>query len=954
MHAGRFLLGRELGRGGMGRVLEAWDPVLKRSVALKLLFGRDPELLLRVLREAQNQARLDHPNICRVLEVEAEAEQPFIAMALIQGKPLGDLRLQLDARTIARIMADVAGAIHAAHKAGIVHRDLKPQNILVEALPDSGWKPFVVDFGLARDLSREDQTLSWALMGTPAFMSPQQAQGESPRPSDDIYSLGATLYSLLGGCPPHEAATLAGLISQQARQDPPLLRLRLPQVPRDLETIVAKCLEMDPGVRYATAFDLESDLRRFLAGEPILARPVSKVARLWRRMKRHRIISLTIATASLLVIVLLGWNLHTRVRARRQVEVAQRFGMEVKEIESLLRIERMLPAHNMRPVEGQVRTRLEALRRSMADLGAMAEGPGQYALGRGFLAVRDYRRALEALERAWAVGHHAPEVSALLAQVHMAMGEVDRNHGTAPSAENDGGRDAVGRGHYHQAQALHFFRMTQGQGMEFGTFTQAQLACLEGHFADCRTLCERAVREQPWRYEALVLFGDAAMDEFQFVKGHSARSFGSLRSLLREAETALSRAAILARSDVQVHRASVRAATMLALLESEGGSPSLGPILKARASCEEALRIEADHLLLEVWNGLVSREILLRLAAGEDTRRISALAIDRLKDLKSSTPNGLGVRLDHECIAFWLLGEAQWRFGKDPRPALDAALASGPWAFTHQVEAMNVLARFEGQHGRDIRDLSHQAEQVMEKLVQVDKGAYYNWTLWGETLTLKSQWEFWTGRDSMGTIRRGKTKLEEAIRIQPGSVYSYFHLPLLHAMEARLLLAQGKDPFGPVGAALRSARAGAAIRANHYRTQLALIEAHHVAGMAELQAGRDPVPHLDRARQAVLKAWSLNGTDWRIALAQSRLALTQAEVDHAAGRAVDTSLALADRSAEKGLRVKADAPELLLCRAEAARLRARWGGDSGAEAQATIFTQRAKELCPAMILPALR
>jgi len=173
-------------------------------------------------------------------------------------------------------------------------------------------------------------------------------------------------------------------------------------------------------------------------------------------------------------------------------------------------------------------------------------------------------------------------------------------------------------------------------------------------------------------------------------------------------------------------------------------------------------------------------------------------------------------------------------------------------------------------------------------------------------------------------------------------------------LKPRPFLAQGKDPSGPVTAARRAAHAGAAIRANHYRTQLALLEAHHVAAMAELRAGRDPAPHLGRARQAAREAWALNGTDWRIALAESRLALTQAEVAHGAGGAADTHLTLADRSAQKGLRVKADAPELLLCRAEAARLRTRWGGDPRAEAEAAAFARRARELCPDMILPALR
>jgi serine/threonine-protein kinase len=936
----------------MGRVLEAWDPVLKRSVALKLLYGRDPEHLVRALREAQSQARLDHPNVCRVLEVEAEAEQPFIAMALIQGKPLGDLRLQLDALAIARIMADVAGAIHAAHKAGIVHRDLKPQNILVEALPESGWMPFVVDFGLARDLAREDQTLSWAMVGTPAFMSPQQAQGEPARPADDIYSLGATLYALLGGVPPHEAATLAGLISQQVREDPRPLRRLLPRMPKDLETIVAKCLEGDPGSRYASAFDLESDVRRFLAGEPIMARPVSTAAKLWRRMKRHRTLSLTVAAASILVIGLLGWNLHTRIRARRQVEVAQRFGMEIKEIESLLRIERMLPVHDMRPVEGQMRTRLDALRQSMTALGPMAEGPGQYALGRGFLAMRDYGKALEALERAWERSYRPPEAATALAEVHMALGEPNRIQRDSASSQGETIEEARRRWEFHKEKALWFFRFIGDLKQPLSAYAQAQIAYLERRYESCRRLCDLTLQEQPWRYEALLLAGNSVLSEIDDGHANEGRAIRGLIDRLPEASVFLTKASNLARSDLDVQLALNRAAMLSTVLESEGGSPTLGPIASARVFCETALRIQPDDRFMKEWQALVGRETILRLAAGEDTRQMCRSSLERGREIFTSAPKGLGAFGEFEVVALWLLGESQWRRGENPRPALEKALVAATAAKFNYIEINNLLSKYEGQHGKDITGRLKQSEQLLTTMVEENPKYYYLQTLWGECLTVRAQWELWTGRDAREASQRGKAHLEEAIRRQPNSVYSYFHLPLLHAMEARLLLVQGKDARAAAAAALRTARAGAAIRANHYRTQLALAEAHHVAALVERQAGHDPVSHLGRARQAIRDAWALNGTDWRIALAESRLALTQAEVDQAAGRAAGATLLVADRAAEKGLRVKADAPELLLCRAEATRRRARWQGDAKVELQAATFTQKAWELCPGMTLPA--
>ena len=154
----RYLLGPELGRGGMGRVHLAWDPILQRMVALKLLLGNDPEMHLRLLREARSQARLEHPHICRIHDLGEEDGRPYIAMQLVSGTSLSELRPELGFKEMAAIMADVAGAVHAAHRSGLIHRDLKPANILVEG--GGPYHPFVVDFGLARDFQAMDQTLA--------------------------------------------------------------------------------------------------------------------------------------------------------------------------------------------------------------------------------------------------------------------------------------------------------------------------------------------------------------------------------------------------------------------------------------------------------------------------------------------------------------------------------------------------------------------------------------------------------------------------------------------------------------------------------------------------------------------------------------------------------------------------------------------------------------------------
>ena len=207
----RYRCDRLLGAGGMGRVFKAWDPRLRRWVALKFLHADDPELTARFLREAQAQARLEHPHICRVYEVGEAAGRPYIAMQYIDGSALGARAGGMTLEQKVLVMSRVAEAIHAAHRLGIIHRDIKPANIMLEET-EGGIHPYVVDFGLVREIGVEGLTLSGASLGTPQFMAPEQALGKMDRVDrrSDVYSLGATLYTVVAGRPPLGGETPSG------------------------------------------------------------------------------------------------------------------------------------------------------------------------------------------------------------------------------------------------------------------------------------------------------------------------------------------------------------------------------------------------------------------------------------------------------------------------------------------------------------------------------------------------------------------------------------------------------------------------------------------------------------------------------------------------------------------------------------------------------------------------
>ena len=205
----------------MGRVYLAYDPVLRRNVALKFVRGDDPELVHRFVSEAQAQARVEHERVCKVYEVGEVQGQPFIAMQYVEGRSLLDLIRELSLEQKVMVMQQVTEGVHAAHRAGLIHRDIKPTNILVERGEDGRWKPYVMDFGLARDWQRE-ATVTGTVLGTPHYMAPEQARGEVSQLDRraDVYSLGATLYVMLTGKTPIPGTNALEVLTNLATLEP--------------------------------------------------------------------------------------------------------------------------------------------------------------------------------------------------------------------------------------------------------------------------------------------------------------------------------------------------------------------------------------------------------------------------------------------------------------------------------------------------------------------------------------------------------------------------------------------------------------------------------------------------------------------------------------------------------------------------------------------------------------
>jgi tetratricopeptide (TPR) repeat protein len=526
----RFVIDRELGRGSFGRVYLAHDPHLSRNVALKVpRFDAlaAPELGERFRREAQAAAGLDHPHIVPVFEAGEADSVCYIASAYCPGPTLAAwLKTQTDPvphRLAAELVADLADGVQHAHDRGVLHRDLKPGNVLLltesgtgsgEQRPLRDLVPKITDFGLAKIMSADTgassapgyETETGAILGTPQYMAPEQAGGpaEGVRESADIYALGAILYELLTGRPPFQADSVPELLMQLRTVDPvPVRRLRF-RVPRDLDTICLKCLQKEPTKRYARAADLAADLRRFLNGEPIHARPIRwwETALKWMRRK-PAIAALSLGLMTVIVGSLIGLTVlylqaegerktadkerTDAIEARKQAEHSESMAKSINRFYMKDFVAAVQPKGIGRGKNVTLREALDAAVPNIdAALGKfpMAEADVLDALGHTYKALGEYERAEPLLKRAVALREEILGPGAVdTLESRLALAIVTASLGREDEAEK------MERACLDEARRLH--------GTKHVTTLQAQLQLLHslrvrGKLREAEKLCTEA------------------------------------------------------------------------------------------------------------------------------------------------------------------------------------------------------------------------------------------------------------------------------------------------------------------------------------------------------------------------------------------------------------------------------------------------------------------------------
>jgi serine/threonine-protein kinase len=578
-----------VGEGGMGSVYRGRDPRLGRTVALKLIKSDDPKLWLRFIQEAKSQARIQHACVCPVYEAGQADGEPYIAMQYIDGEPLSRLKDKLTREQRIRLVIDVAMAVHEAHRLGLIHRDIKPGNILVETQDDGSLKPYIMDFGLARQVEEKGQTMTGAIVGTIAYMPPEQANGDI-RAMDrrsDVYSLGATLYDILAGRPPFVAETHWKLILMVGSDEAPRLSAVKPEIPVDLETIVMKCLERSPSRRYESAKALAEDLQRFLDGDAIYAKRSSWTYVLMKKARKHKLLVSLALIAFMASAVPLGAWIHSRKQMAVQMDLSRTLGEDVKSMELYLRAAYAMPLHDVEKERDVVRVRFGEIEKRMISAGKAGEGPGHYAIGRGHLALGEIEKARVHLEQAQAAGYATPELHYALGRV---LGELYRQ-GLEESKR-------IPEGERRKAKLLELESQLRDPALghlraaytstESPAYVEGLIAFYEGKHDEALAKARQAFAESSMMYEAKKLEADVLYAQGSKYRRDAAFDYDKMMTYFDPAAEGYAAAANIGRSDPDMHRAECELWTQIMMATGAKAKNARPYFEKGEMACQRA------------------------------------------------------------------------------------------------------------------------------------------------------------------------------------------------------------------------------------------------------------------------------------------------------------------------------------------------------------------------------
>jgi serine/threonine-protein kinase len=717
-----------------------------------------------------------------------------------------------------------------------------------------------MDFGLARTL-HGDTTETGTVLGTPHFMSPEQARGEVSRLDrrSDIYSLGATLYALLTGRPPIEGTNALEVLSRIATEEPALPRAIDRDIPVDLESIALKCLEKDRSARYDSARALADDLERFLSGDPVQARATGPWHRLRRRLAKHKRIVAAAAVAATLVLSALGWGLKTRGEAAERERLARRFTELVERIESMARYSALSPLHDVRYDQAAIRARMNELEGEIKNAGPVALGPGNYALGRGFLALDDEPRALESLDSAWKHGFREPRAAYSLALV---TGHLYRQHLLdAEKIESKEQREAKKQEdrRLYRDPALAYLAESAGADVPSREYVAALVAFYEDRFDDALKQVDAIGSGLPWFYEAPALRCDVLVARAAQRSDRGDRD-GAVADF-DAGQKACAAAAAIGESAPAVLSAmgelEYRALHMELYGEGnvkphfERGVEAMGRALTASPDRYDSLVLQARlhrRFAEHVANQGGDVEGLLGKAITADERAVA------LAPAKAAARQELG-------RSYFQWGQARQERNQDPTAQLQKAselFASGSpedQDYDARLDLGLVLqtwADYQDQTGVDSTSNRSKAIEAYLAAIRLDEHQPPAWVNLGSTYFARAGLP--RSEDPEGDLERARGAFDKARAINPSQVIPCYYAGQIRGLMAERKRARGSDPGPDLVAALDRYREGLVLSPGmphlHNGIGSALLAQAHDAW----DRGGDPTALLEAARAAFQQA----------------------------------------------------------------------------------------------------
>lgn len=553
-----------------------------RCVAIKVLKSADDELARRFRFEAEVLERLDHPGIARLVEAGEWEGRPFLATEFIEGSPIDRALAGVSAEEVVRVFLKVADALAHAHDHGLLHRDLKPANVLVRRAATDILEPVIVDFGLAADLGEPARTASGALLGTPAFMSPEQAEGTRDRVGrwTDIYGLGAVLYACVAGRPPYEGDSAGNLIASILAGPPPRPG---PGVPRKLEAIIDCAMARRPERRYGSARRMAADLTAWRDGETVRA-----VRGFWWRLAGRAMRRYWWATAgAIAVIVMLGLLGGQQVWLKRVAVERQELLLALNEQLALnrerMRLAHMAPLHDITPALARQAQEIEALRQLSIAPTTRREPAVLLVLGKMLMDAGRNEEAVQALQRARELGCDSDRCAAALALGYLRRYELRLERELVFSTSSN---DAENAPELERARQLLSEVSVAGNA-------DLRLAALSRPLDELVRRVELAVSDQPWQYDAVM-----ALAEARYRTGLEAMRADRLEQafeLLARAEEDFERAHSIARSLPSAYLGACRARARRLEISTTGRVEASEILDRLPRGCRAASRVLPGH-----------------------------------------------------------------------------------------------------------------------------------------------------------------------------------------------------------------------------------------------------------------------------------------------------------------------------------------------------------------------